>query len=133
MQPDAILVFPSRLKWMAVIAAGTTVKQLTFGHPTAAAAKAAIDAHLLASASPGGKNSPLVRRLQAYASGTVDDFHDIRIDPGPLSPFKRRVLEECRRIPYGSTVGYAELAAKAGHPGEPERSVTAWRPTAFPC
>jgi len=117
MQPDTLFVFPSRLKWMAVIAAGTTVKQLTFGHRTAAAAKAALDSRLLAGAIPGDKDSSLVRRLQAYASGTVDDFHDIRIDFGPLSPFRRRVLEQCRRIPYGSTVGYAELAAKAGCPG----------------
>ena len=42
MKPDEILVFPSQLGWMAVVAAGTTVKRLTFGHSTAAAAKTAI-------------------------------------------------------------------------------------------
>jgi methylated-DNA-[protein]-cysteine S-methyltransferase len=117
MKPDTILVFPSQLGWMAVIAAGTTVKQLTFGHRTAAAAKAAVDRELLAGVIPGGRNSPLARRLRAYASGAADDFRDLRVDPGPLSAFQRRVLDQCRRIPYGSTTSYAGLAAKAGSPG----------------
>jgi methylated-DNA-[protein]-cysteine S-methyltransferase len=59
----------------------------------------------------------LMVRLQAYAAGTPDDFRDIHVDAGPVGPFKQRVLAECRRIPYGSTLTYAELAAKAGSPG----------------
>ena len=59
----------------------------------------------------------LVHRLQAYASGAPDDFRDIRIDPGPPSEFQRRVLNQCRRVAYGSTISYGELAAKAGYPG----------------
>ncbi len=114
--PDTLFVFPSQLQWMAVVAAGTTVKQLAFGHSTAATARAAIDRGLLAGAIPGGADSPLVRRLQAYAAGMADDFRDIAIDLGPSGTFQHRVLQQCRRIPYGSTLSYAELAAKAGHP-----------------
>jgi methylated-DNA-[protein]-cysteine S-methyltransferase len=59
-------------------------------------------------------------RLQAFASGKPDDFRDIRVEPGLLQPsltdFQRRVLDQCRKIPYGSTISYAELAAKAGFP-----------------
>ena len=110
-------MFPSQLKWMAVVAAGTTVKQVAFCHPSEAAAKAAIERGLLAGAISGDAGSPLVRRLQAYAAGKADDFRDIAIDLGRPSPFQRRVLEQCRRIPYGSTLGYGELAAKAGYPG----------------
>ena len=84
-QPYTLFVFPSQLKWMAIVTAGTTVKQLTFGHPTAAAAKAALDRGLLASAIPGGADSPLVRRLQAYATGVADNFRDISIDWGRRS------------------------------------------------
>jgi methylated-DNA-[protein]-cysteine S-methyltransferase len=116
MKPDTILVFPSRLGWMAAVVTGNTLKQLTFGHPTAAAAKAAVRPDLAAGAVPGEPNSPLARRLQAYAAGKPDDFHDLRVNPGPLSQFQRRVLDACRRIPYGSTASYADLAAKAGCP-----------------
>jgi methylated-DNA-[protein]-cysteine S-methyltransferase len=117
MKPHTILVFPSQLGWMAVIAAGGTVKQLTFGHATAAAARAAVRPELLAGATCDRRNSPLVRRLQAYAAGAHDDFRDIRVDAGPVSEFQRRVLDQCRRVRYGATISYAELAAKAGYRG----------------
>jgi methylated-DNA-[protein]-cysteine S-methyltransferase len=103
---------------MAVIAAGTTVKQLTFGHSSAAAARAAVGGRLRADAIDEGEaDSPLVRRLQAYAAGAADDFRDVEIDVAPATPFRRRVLKQCRRIPYGSKLTYGELAAKAGYPG----------------
>jgi len=35
---DTLLVFPSDLGWMAAVVADGVVKQLTFGHPSAAAA-----------------------------------------------------------------------------------------------
>jgi methylated-DNA-[protein]-cysteine S-methyltransferase len=115
--PATLFVFRSQLQWMAVLAAGTTVKQLAFGHPTAAAARSALDGGLLAGAAAGEADSPLVQRLQAYAAGAADDFRDVPLDLPPSSPFQRRVLEQCRRIPYGSMLTYGELAAKAGYPG----------------
>ena len=39
---DTLLVFPSRLGWMAAVVAAGAVKQLTFGHPSAAAAQKAL-------------------------------------------------------------------------------------------
>lgn len=137
MKTTLILVFPSQLGWMAVATADEVLRRLTFGHPTAAAAKAAIagllggnhtDVHVVqwkrgASAGRSHRAAPsvewvdlLVGRLQAYAAGAKDDFHDIRVEPA-TSAFQRRVLAECRRIPYGSTVTYGQLAAKAGSPG----------------
>lgn len=138
MKPTSILIFPSRLGWMAIVTSGETLQRLTFGHPTAAAAKAAItklwggncaDIQLIQARrrsktgrlsrqppSTGGL-SVLVGRLQAYAAGSPDDFRDILLDPGPVSAFQQRVLAACRQIPYGSTTTYAELAGKAGSPG----------------
>jgi methylated-DNA-[protein]-cysteine S-methyltransferase len=137
MKPHTILVFPSQIGWMAAVLAGEAVKRLTFGHPTAAAARAAVknaprlrsrggDAAITGPAitvagrfdetTLNGQIKRLVRRLQAYAAGKPDDFRDVRIDPGPLGEFQRRVLNQCRRVPYGATISYAQLAAKAGSP-----------------
>jgi methylated-DNA-[protein]-cysteine S-methyltransferase len=58
----------------------------------------------------------LVTRLQRYAAGNPDAFCDISVDFGQASEFRRRVLNLCRRIPFGRTVSYAELAARAGSP-----------------
>ncbi len=114
--PDALLVFKSDLGWMAAVVAGATVKQLTFGHGSAAAAKRALDPKLVERSTALKRANPIVSRLQEFAAGKPDALRDIRIDPGRLSDFQRCVLNQCRRIPYGRTVSYAELAAKAGSP-----------------
>lgn len=59
----------------------------------------------------------LKARLQAYCTGTVDDFADIEIVyRRKLPPFRRAVLSATRRIPSGQTVSYLELASRAGSP-----------------
>ena len=102
---------------MALIGAGDVLRQLTLAHRSSHAAAAACDPDLLAGVRRGTWNEALVRRLQAYASGTPVDFRDVRVDPGRLTAFQRRVVARCRQIPYGETVSYGELAAKAGSPG----------------
>lgn len=59
----------------------------------------------------------LVGRLRAYAAGQPVDFHDVAIDLGPQSDFQRRVVRCCRRIAYGKTATYGQLARLAGSPG----------------
>jgi methylated-DNA-[protein]-cysteine S-methyltransferase len=113
---STLLIFPSDLGWMGVVVAGDVVKRLTFGHCSAAAAKKAFDGKLLKHARRGKPNTRLVRRLQKYAAGYPDPLRDVPVDPGPMSDFRRRVLQQCRDIPYGTTLSYAELAAKAGSP-----------------
>jgi methylated-DNA-[protein]-cysteine S-methyltransferase len=123
---DTLLVFPSKLGWMAAVVAGATVKRLTFGHGSAAAARRAVGCVLARTvvmksskdaACVQARTLRVVRRLRAFAAGEADALDDIPVDPGPLSDFQRRVLHECRRIPYGHTLSYAELATKAGCPG----------------
>ena len=111
---DTLLVFPSHLGWMAAVVAGGVVKQLTFGHPSAAAAKKALGRKDLEPTKPGKRDARLVRRLQAYASGAPDPLCDIPVDLGPVGDFQRRVLKRCRRIPYGRTMSYGDLASKTG-------------------
>ena len=52
----------------------------------------------------------------AWTVGAVDSFLDVPLDLNHFTPFRRRVYEACRRIPYGRTMTYAELAKKAGSP-----------------
>jgi methylated-DNA-[protein]-cysteine S-methyltransferase len=61
---------------------------------------------------------PLIRRLQAFASGKRDDdFLDIPLHVSNMTPFQQAVIERCRRIPAGETLSYAGLGKAAGHPG----------------
>ncbi len=59
----------------------------------------------------------LMERLQAYAAGQPVDFLDVAVALGPLSDFRRRIVGRCRRIPYGRTATYGQLARLAGSPG----------------
>lgn len=52
----------------------------------------------------------------AYARGERVDFEAIPINDRGMPPFRRKVTEATRQIPYGQTLSYAELAEKAGSP-----------------
>lgn len=63
--------------------------------------------------SPGGLTDA-VEQLEAYFAGARRGFE---LDLGLRgSDFQRSVWAELRRIPYGSTVSYAELAEAVGRP-----------------
>ncbi|HJP88663.1 MAG TPA: methylated-DNA--[protein]-cysteine S-methyltransferase [Candidatus Limnocylindrales bacterium] len=63
-------------------------------------------------------DSPLLRRVERelteYFAGERTAF-DLPIDE-PGSSFQERVWTELRRIPYGETISYGELAARVGVP-----------------
>jgi methylated-DNA-[protein]-cysteine S-methyltransferase len=112
-----LVVLPSELGWIALVARAGTLRHLTFGHPSAQAAVTALPQEVTDAALPGGLGGPLIGRLQAYASGARDEFRDVEVDLGPVTEFQRRVLDRCRRIPYGHTLTYGQLATQAGYPG----------------
>jgi methylated-DNA-[protein]-cysteine S-methyltransferase len=54
--------------------------------------------------------------LSEYFEGDVRAF-DLPVDLRLMAaPFRRTVLEELREVPFGQTVSYGELAARAGNP-----------------
>jgi len=111
-----LVVFPSELGWFALVGAGEAVCRVSFGHRTPDRAVAALGHELVAAATRAPWNRDLVERLEAYAAGDPADFRDVPIAEGYLSPFGRRVIRRCRRIPYAETLSYGELAAAVGSP-----------------
>jgi methylated-DNA-[protein]-cysteine S-methyltransferase len=66
-------------------------------------------------------DSPLlteaVRQLRAYFAGERHDF-DLPLDWSLISGFNRQVLRELASgVPYGTVVGYGDLARRVGQPG----------------
>ena len=55
-------------------------------------------------------------QLAEYFAGTRTEF-DLPLAPRG-SDFQRRVWKEIARVPYGETISYAELARRAGAPGQ---------------
>lgn len=145
----AVVVFPTKLGWMAVRSSAMGVEALSFGHRSPESARMSL--HQIAH---GGKpalrqraNEPsqtqwratgenrmpgvstgtawglppfgvdcLIERLQAFARGAADDFHDVPVDFGQVADFTCRVWTACRTIGYGTVATYAELATRVGSP-----------------
>lgn len=59
--------------------------------------------------------SPVLKQLKDYFLGKRVQFR-IQLDLSNLSPFTRKVLLATKRIPYGKTVTYQELARIIGKP-----------------
>jgi len=55
------------------------------------------------------------RQVTAYFAGKPTDF-SVKLDLSDHPPFRRSVLEACRRIKYGRTASYGDLARAAGVP-----------------
>jgi methylated-DNA-[protein]-cysteine S-methyltransferase len=113
---DALTVFDSNLGWFALIGRGSVLKCLTFGHPTADAARRALERTMGGEMQVAEWNPVLVDRLRAYADGNRDHFLDVRVDPGRMSDFRQRIVRACRKIPYGQTITYGKLATACGSP-----------------
>lgn len=58
--------------------------------------------------------APLARALERYFAGELRAFDFALAAAG--TPFQKRVWGELVRIPYGATIGYAELARRIGAP-----------------
>lgn len=56
----------------------------------------------------------LADELRSYFAGGLREFTVPLVAPG--TPFQERVWLELRRIPYGETISYAELARRVGNP-----------------
>ncbi|HMO14467.1 MAG TPA: methylated-DNA--[protein]-cysteine S-methyltransferase [Pirellulaceae bacterium] len=54
--------------------------------------------------------------FQDYAHGKPVQFNALKLDWRGLTDFQCKVLQRCRRIPYGRTMTYAELAREVGSP-----------------
>ncbi|MEU6662783.1 methylated-DNA--[protein]-cysteine S-methyltransferase [Streptomyces sp. NPDC046821] len=58
-----------------------------------------------------------IRQLKAYFAGERRDF-DLPLDWSLISGFNRQVLRELAAgVPFGSVVGYGDLAGRVGQPG----------------
>lgn len=116
-----VSIFQTDMGWFGLMGHDRTIAALTIGHCTKKEAHSAIRRRLgLKSAEPdpveADWNPELRSRLVRYARGENVDFTDCNIRLPQLTAFQKRVLDSTRKIPYGETLSYAELADKAGSP-----------------
>ena len=120
-EPLCLAVFATALGWFAAAGRGKVLEFLTAGHPSAASARTealkciqkwdlgALDAEL-------DWCPELKKRLVEYAKGKRVQFDDIPLSLPKLTEFQSRVLKRTRKIGFGETLSYGELALQSGHP-----------------
>jgi methylated-DNA-[protein]-cysteine S-methyltransferase len=119
--PLALNTFRAPLGWCAILGENDILHALTFGHSRVDAAIKWLDEQLpepvAADARHANWNNALAKRIVAMLEGEPDEFRDVTIDQSYLTPFGRRVVSQCRKIGWGETRSYGQLAAKAGSVG----------------
>jgi methylated-DNA-[protein]-cysteine S-methyltransferase len=60
--------------------------------------------------------NPFKKQLADYFAGRLKKW-DMKIDWSRLEGFSKKALQVCAKIPYGKTLSYGEVAARAGAPG----------------
>jgi methylated-DNA-[protein]-cysteine S-methyltransferase len=128
---DRICIAPflTDLNWMAIAWRDDVLVGAAFGHASRRAAEMSL------ARIPGLKESlyradvvshpddfptwtaDLVDRLTRFAEGEPVSFASVPLALGHLTPFAGKVVAACRRIPWGQTRSYGDLAAECGSSG----------------
>ena len=109
--------FSTELGWMAVVRSGRVVNGLSMGHASRDDALAAVAQRMtLDTPITMSDEEPLADLLRRYATGEELDFRAVQIDTTTLSRFASRVIRHCRKIRWGETRTYGDLARAVGVP-----------------
>jgi methylated-DNA-[protein]-cysteine S-methyltransferase len=124
-----IAPFVTELNWMAVAWRDDVLVGAAFGHASKRAAEMSLaripdlrDALYCVDIVCHPDDLPnwtanLIDRLTRFAEGEPVDFAAFNLALGHLTPFASKVVAACRRIPWGQTRSYGELAAECGSAG----------------
>lgn len=79
----------------------------------------------------------LIGAAKAYALGEKVDFSGVPVDLSGVDDFRLAIYDAARRLEYGETTTYGELAKRAGHGGLPRETGAALGanpvPLVIPC
>ncbi|HEY2881097.1 MAG TPA: MGMT family protein, partial [Pirellulales bacterium] len=81
------------------------------------AAQEWIDKKIKRSTRRSTKKPRIASRIAAALEGEPDDFRDVEIELEYTTTFGKRILQTCRKIGWGATQSYGQLAKAAGFPG----------------
>jgi len=79
----------------------------------------------------------LIASIKAYAAGEDVDFSGVPVDLDGIDDFRLAIYDAARKLGYGETTTYGELAKRAGQPGLPRETGAALGanpvPLVIPC
>jgi methylated-DNA-[protein]-cysteine S-methyltransferase len=116
----SLSIFPTNLGWFGLLGRDSRLVTVVVGHASADDVRRACRRDHEISAGPDLRehdwNPKLRRRLERYCIGERCEFDDVPLELPDRTEFQQPVLKVTRRIPYGQTMSYGQLAEKAGYP-----------------
>ena len=114
-------IFPTNLGWFGLLGANRRILGLLIGHISASEVREAVrqrftNGHNAAENTEADWFPSLRLRLERYACGEKVDFDDCHVELPSMTAFQQRVVEATRKIGFGQTLTYGQLADKAGSP-----------------
>jgi len=112
--------FETGLGWMGVLGAAARVTRILIGHDSLQGILQSVlerEELTLAEVEIADWCPELEDLLTRYAGGEPVDLSGAKLSwPHTLTPFRRRVVAATRKIPWGQTISYGELARRSGSP-----------------
>jgi len=112
-------LFETRLGWIAVAGLNGLISDLRFGYQS----ERDLRDELIRRELIIDETTTLPRAftqardlLMSFADGKQIDFTRLKLDLGKKTEFQMQIIEATRRIPYGMTMSYGEIAREAGYP-----------------
>ena len=132
----AISVFQTQMGWLAIAGKDGVLASVKIGHPSEDLALRAFvveeglsDAHIEIE----DWSRDLREELTRFTDGEPISFGHVQLTwPKPLTRFRKRVISETRRISWGNTLTYGEVARRAGSPAAARAVGTAMSSNRFP-
>ena len=126
-----ISVFSTEFGWFGLLGEGGQLVSTFVGHPTSKSVRAA--AARQGEISLERDWAPSIRQMFVdYTNGEIVDFASLSVCLPAVTGFRRQVLQATRRLRYGETVTYGELAERVGHPGAARAVGTVMSTNRFP-
>ena len=123
--------FSTPLGWMGLLGEDGILSSVFVGHSSAKSIRDAV-ATYSGPVQIGDWSPSLKDRFEAYSEGEIADFSDIEIRLPPMTEFRRQIVFATRKLGYGQTASYGELAGKIGHPGAARAVGTVMSTNRFP-
>jgi methylated-DNA-[protein]-cysteine S-methyltransferase len=108
---------------------------LKIGHPTEAKALRAVTEMLDDATELIGRSerSEIEQRLIEFTEGEPADFSDVQlVFPAPLTKFQSKVIAATRRVSFGETRSYTQIADQSGSPRAARAVGTCMKNNRFP-
>ncbi len=113
----AVELFETELRWIGVVYdAQGRVSRLSLFHDRKQDVLTALGESLTPRHRVCRRGGVVRAEIEKYAAGGVPDFNSFSLSPCNTS-FQNSVRSVCRRIGYGNTATYGEIARNAGSPG----------------